>query len=123
MKEVVALSSADRADLFNHVGAALGLPPFYVEKDFWVCWTLDLLFGRSGIAECWYAPHVRVVGWDLKTDRQGRRSHGSDALLEETGRDAGPTGANARCVGHLRGEEDGRYGRRVGEVPSRRLLV
>ena len=33
--------------LFSNVSAKIGLSPAIVEKDFWVVWTLDYLFGRS----------------------------------------------------------------------------
>lgn len=41
---VIAASDADRLDLFLAAAARLGTPVQNVEKDFWVCWTLDALF-------------------------------------------------------------------------------
>lgn len=41
---VIAASDADRLDLFLTAAARLGTPVQNVEKDFWVCWTLDALF-------------------------------------------------------------------------------
>ena len=42
--EVIASSDADRGALFAETAARLGTAVQNVEKDFWVCWTLDALF-------------------------------------------------------------------------------
>lgn len=44
MNVVAQLPAKDRLALFTEAGARLGLPPFHVEKDFWVCWVLAALF-------------------------------------------------------------------------------
>lgn len=49
MNTVALLSAEDRLALFTETGAAQGLPPFHVEKDFWVCWVLASLFGHEEI--------------------------------------------------------------------------
>src|SRR2546427_2285356 len=41
---VLAASADDRRDLFIGAGNRLGTVQQNVEKDFWVCWTLDALF-------------------------------------------------------------------------------
>ena len=41
---VLAASANDRRDLFIGTGNRLGTVQQSVEKDFWVCWTLDALF-------------------------------------------------------------------------------
>ena len=41
---VIAASQAERRDLFLAAAARLGTAVQNVEKDFWVCWTLDALF-------------------------------------------------------------------------------
>ena len=41
---VIGATDADRRDLFWGAAARLGTPVQNVEKDFWVCWTLDALF-------------------------------------------------------------------------------
>lgn len=41
---VISASDADRRDLFLSAAARLGTAVQNVEKDFWVCWTLDALF-------------------------------------------------------------------------------
>lgn len=43
-RDVIAASQEERADLFATTAARLGTPVQNVEKDFWVCWTLDALF-------------------------------------------------------------------------------
>lgn len=42
--EVIAATDTDRSALFVGAAARLGAAVQNVEKDFWVCWTLDLLF-------------------------------------------------------------------------------
>lgn len=43
---IIAAADADRRDLFNGTAQRLGTSIQNVEKDFWVCWTLDALFNR-----------------------------------------------------------------------------
>ncbi|RKF35777.1 nucleotidyl transferase AbiEii/AbiGii toxin family protein [Paraburkholderia fungorum] len=43
-QEVIAASDLDRRDLFLRAATRLGTAVQNVEKDFWVCWTLDALF-------------------------------------------------------------------------------
>lgn len=43
-KDIISASSDDRRDLFLTAATRLGTPIQNVEKDFWVCWALDLLF-------------------------------------------------------------------------------
>lgn len=45
---VIAASDAERCDLFLGTAAHLGTAVQNVEKDFWVCWTLDALFNGLG---------------------------------------------------------------------------
>lgn len=47
MKNIARWSDEDRADLFRNTAAKMGLHDAIVEKDFWVCFTLDYLFHRS----------------------------------------------------------------------------
>ncbi len=49
MDAVATWSAADRADLMREAAAIKKMPPEVVEKDFWVCWTLDRLFGSATI--------------------------------------------------------------------------
>lgn len=43
-RRIVAASEPDRRDLFVSVARQVGITEQHVEKDFWVCWTLDALF-------------------------------------------------------------------------------
>jgi len=43
-KTVLTASDKDRRDLFIGAGTRLGTVEQNIEKDFWVCWTLDALF-------------------------------------------------------------------------------
>jgi predicted nucleotidyltransferase component of viral defense system len=43
-QSVITASDAERRDLFLSAATRLGTPVQNVEKDFWVCWTLDVLF-------------------------------------------------------------------------------
>lgn len=43
-QQIISAPVADRADLFLATARRLGTPIGHVEKDFWVCWTLDLLY-------------------------------------------------------------------------------
>ena len=47
MRKIVQLSDQDRSDLFRNTADKMGLSDAIVEKDFWVCFTLDYLFHRS----------------------------------------------------------------------------
>jgi hypothetical protein len=43
---VIRAPARDRLDLFLETANRLGTPVGNVEKDFWVCWTLDVLYNR-----------------------------------------------------------------------------
>lgn len=47
MKEIARLSNDDRSDLFRNTADKMGLNDAIIEKDFWVCFTLDYLFHNS----------------------------------------------------------------------------
>ena len=44
MRNIATLSRNDREELFIVTAREAKLPEAIVEKDFWVCWTLDYLF-------------------------------------------------------------------------------
>ncbi len=46
--EVIAAGADERRNLFLAAASRLGTPVQNVEKDFWVCWTLDVLFHGLG---------------------------------------------------------------------------
>ena len=48
LQTVVAASTAERRDLFLSAATRVGTTLEYIEKDFWVCWTLDALFNGLG---------------------------------------------------------------------------
>jgi hypothetical protein len=43
---VLAASDEERRDLFVGASTRLGTAEQNIEKDFWVCWTLDALFNE-----------------------------------------------------------------------------
>jgi len=45
-QEIISADSADCADLFLTTALRFGTPLFNIEKDFWVCWTLNTLYNR-----------------------------------------------------------------------------
>ena len=45
-REIIRADPATRADLFLTTANRLGAPLINVEKDFWVCWTLNTLYHR-----------------------------------------------------------------------------
>jgi hypothetical protein len=47
MRAVANLSDSARQELFRNTADRMGLPDAIVEKDFWVCFTLDHLFHHS----------------------------------------------------------------------------
>lgn len=47
MRNVAKLPAEDRRALFRNTADKMGLNDAIVEKDFWVCFTLDYLFHRS----------------------------------------------------------------------------
>ncbi len=50
-RRVLAASPEDRRGLFVAAAQRLGTTERYVEKDFWVCWTLDALFNERRSAD------------------------------------------------------------------------
>jgi hypothetical protein len=45
-RQIIAAHPHDRLDLFLATANRLGTPVGNIEKDFWVCWTLDALDHR-----------------------------------------------------------------------------
>ena len=46
MRKIACLPDDDRRELFRNTADKMGLNDAIVEKDFWVCFTLDYLFHR-----------------------------------------------------------------------------
>ena len=53
MRNVARLPDNDRGELFRNTADKMGLNDAIVEKDFWVCFTLDHLFHRCP-ERCYY---------------------------------------------------------------------
>jgi hypothetical protein len=47
MRDIAKLQDKDREALFRNTAQKMGMNEAIVEKDFWVCWTLDYLFHQS----------------------------------------------------------------------------
>ena len=47
MREFAKLAQQERVDALVIAAREKGMHPAIVEKDFWVCWTLDYLFSES----------------------------------------------------------------------------
>ena len=59
-QEVISAGASDRLDLFLASSARLGTAVQNVEKDFWVCWTLDaLLTGWTPVGRACSSREVR----------------------------------------------------------------
>ena len=54
---LTSLSPAEQAEVLTEAGGRLGIQPLMVEKDFWVCWTLRVLFSSPELA-----PHLFFKG-------------------------------------------------------------
>lgn len=51
MYKITRFSADERHELFSETAARRGQSPGIIEKDFWVCWVLGLLFGDSEISQ------------------------------------------------------------------------
>lgn len=51
MRKLARLSQEERADVLVAAAEEKGMHPAIVEKDFWVCWTLDYLFRESNFRD------------------------------------------------------------------------
>ncbi len=50
MNPILKLTPTQRAELYQAASQKLGIGEIIMEKDFWVCWTLQQLFSLPGIA-------------------------------------------------------------------------
>ena len=57
MKHISRIPVSEREILFRNTAEKCGMSPGIVEKDFWVCWTLDYLFH-----DCPWAEHLAFKG-------------------------------------------------------------
>src|SRR5262245_50103782 len=51
MDTFAKLPTAERRPFFEQTASEMQIRPQFVEKDFWVCWALRLLFTLSGIGD------------------------------------------------------------------------
>ena len=65
MRKVARLADSDRRELFRNTADKMGLNDAIVEKDFWVCFTLDYLFHRSPWKDTWSISFL----WLLKNEK------------------------------------------------------
>ena len=49
MKRIVKLQPAERAELFDIAAEKKKIPASLIEKDFWVCYVLDVLFNKLAL--------------------------------------------------------------------------
>ena len=122
MKTVARLSAEDRSDLFRNTANRMQMSDAIVEKDFWVCFTLDYLFHRSpwkdsitfkGGTSLSKAYHLinrfsedidlildwRILGYSLNEPWEERSNTKQDAFNKE---------ARASCPCHIRGRSSHR---------------
>lgn len=111
MIEIAKLSADDRRELFHNTAAKTGLHDAIVEKDFWVCLTLDYLFHRcpwkravtfKGGTSLSKGYHLisrfsedidlildwRVLGYDVNEPWEKRSNTKQDAFNKEANRKA-----------------------------------
>jgi hypothetical protein len=60
MDKIAAGPASDRRDLFRESASRLGMNPAIVEKDFWVCWILKLLFAEPALKNQWSSKAVQA---------------------------------------------------------------
>jgi hypothetical protein len=60
MDKIAAGPASDRRDLFRESASRLGMNPAIVEKDFWVCWILKLLFAEPALSIKWSSKAVQA---------------------------------------------------------------
>ena len=51
MDKIIALTAAQRAEVFQAAAQQSGMSAVILEKDFWVCWTLQRLFALPDVGE------------------------------------------------------------------------
>ena len=75
-RQVIAASPRDRLELFLATANRLGTPVGNIEKDFWVCWTLDALYHRlpsAGPRLLFKGRHIAIQS--LRSDPPFLRGH------------------------------------------------
>jgi len=80
MRKIANLPIKDRESLFRNTAHKIGMTEAIVEKDFWVCWTLDYLFHR-----CKWKKYLAFKGGTSLTKSYGlieRFSEDIDLILD-----------------------------------------
>ena len=80
MNQIVKISEKDRNALFKNTAAKMGMTEAIIEKDFWVCYTLDYLFHR-----CKWKDHIAFKGGTSLSKAYGlieRFSEDIDLILD-----------------------------------------
>jgi len=80
MRKIAALAPAERRALFTNTASKMGMTIAIIEKDFWVCWTLDYLFHR-----CPWKQHLAFKGGTSLSKAYGlieRFSEDIDLILD-----------------------------------------
>ena len=94
MIEIAKLPARDRQELFHNTAAKMGLHDAIVEKDFWVCLTLDYLFHRSPWKKMVTSEDIdlildwRVLGYGINEPWEKRSNTKQDAFNKEANRKA-----------------------------------
>ncbi len=112
MREFATLPQEDRADALVVVAQEKGMHPAIVEKDFWVCWTLDYLFGESAFKDSFafkggtslskgfdlierFSEDIdlifdwRLLGYEIEEPWEKRSNTKQDAFVRQINEDAG----------------------------------
>jgi hypothetical protein len=82
MKSILKLTPSERAELYQAASQKLGIGEIIIEKDFWVCWTLQQLFFLPGIAN-----HLIFKGGTSLSKAWGVVSRFSEDIDVSLGRD------------------------------------
>jgi predicted nucleotidyltransferase component of viral defense system len=120
MDRIADGSSANRRDLFRESASRLGMNPAIVEKDFWVCWILKLMFkepalknqmvfkgGTSlskvfGLIDRFSEDIDLVLDWRLLGYEQAGKSDPYKATQSKTQQSRYSEEMNARAVAYIR---------------------
>lgn len=112
MREFATLPHEDRSDVFMVVAQEKGMHPAIVEKDFWVCWALDYLFGKSAFKDSFafkggtslskgfdlierFSEDIdlifdwRLLGYEIEEPWEKRSNTKQDAFVRQINEDAG----------------------------------
>lgn len=120
MSQIASLPAEERRAVFTETAVRLGISPFHVEKDYWVCWTLVALFnnntvgphlvfrGGTSLSKGWGLIHRFSEDIDLAMNREWvSQNPQADALLaaaSKSGRERRLKALRAECRQVVRDE-------------------